>query len=482
MTEDDELRARNEGAVLEPSGSLPLTRAEWREKARFFHAEDTAYLRFLIPPGQRVLELGCGAGHTLAALEPSRGVGIDLVPRVIDEGRAAFPHLELHVGNIEDETTLERISGKFDVILLVDTMGYLDDCQALLEKLHRFCTHETRLVLAYYSHLWDPALRLAELIGWKKKEEGPRNVLSPADMAAIAGLGEFDLVKSEKRVLVPISLFGLGRIVNRFLGPLPLLRQFALRHYTVCRSERCVHPGVTSATVVIPARNERGNVEPAIERMPHFCDDMEIIFIEGHSKDGTFEEMQRVQALHPEWDIKLMTQPGKGKADAVFTAFDAARGDVLMILDADLTVPPEQLPKFWHAIHSGQGEFINGTRLVYSMDGGAMRFLNLIANKLFSIIFSWILNQRYTDTLCGTKVLRRTDYQRLNAGRSYFGDFDPFGDFDLIFGASKLNLKAFEIPIRYAARAYGETQISRFRHGWLLLRMVAFAFMKIKAL
>jgi len=481
MAEDAELRAHNEGAVLERSGRPPLTRAEWREKARFFHAEDTAYLRFLIPPGQRVLELGCGAGHTLAALEPSRGVGIDLSPRVIDEGRAAFPHLELHVGNIEDETTLERISGKFDVVLLVDTMGYLDDCQALLEKLHRFCTHETRVVLAYYSHLWGPLLRLAELIGWKK-EEGSRHVLSPADMAAITGLGEFDLVKSEKRVLVPISLFGLGRIVNRFFSPLPLLRQFVLRHYSVCRSERCVHTEVTSATVVIPARNERGNVEPAIERMPRFCDDMEIIFIEGHSKDGTFEEMQRVQALHPEWDIKLMTQPGKGKADAVFTAFDAARGDVLMILDADLTVPPEQLPKFWHAIRSGQGEFINGSRLVYSMDSGAMRFLNLIANRLFSIIFSWILNQRYTDTLCGTKVLRRTDYQRLNAGRSYFGDFDPFGDFDLIFGASKLNLKTVEIPIRYAARAYGETQISRFRHGWLLLRMVAFAFMKIKAL
>ena len=177
-----------------------------------------------------------------------------------------------------------------------------------------------------------------------------------------------------------------------------------------------------------------------------------------------------------------MRQPGTGKADAVFAAFDAAQGDVLMILDADLTVPPEQLPKFWHAIQSDKGEFINGSRLVYLMDTDAMRFLNLVANKSFSIAFTWLLSQRFTDTLCGTKVLRRSDYVRLKEGRSYFGDFDPFGDFDLIFGASKLSLKVVEIPIHYASRTYGETQISRFKHGLLLLRMVLFAFLRIKAL
>ncbi len=130
----------------------------------------------------------------------------------------------------------------------------------------------------------------------------------------------------------------------------------------------------------------------------------------------------------------------------------------------------------------GKGEFVNGSRLVYRMEDQAMRALNLIANKLFSLIFTWLLGQRFTDTLCGTKVLRREDYLRLKAGRAYFGDFDPFGDFDLIFGAAKLNLKVVEVPIRYASRTYGETQISRFRHGLMLLRMVVFAFLRIKAI
>jgi glycosyltransferase involved in cell wall biosynthesis len=298
----------------------------------------------------------------------------------------------------------------------------------------------------------------------------------------MANLGGFEPVKSEQRVLMPLNFFWLGRLINRFLAPLPILNAFSLRHYTICRSLHDVNTGIKSATVVVPARNERGNIEAAIQRIPRFTPDLEIIFVEGHSKDRTWEEIQRVAANYPQYDIKAMKQQGEGKSDAVFAGFNAGRGDVLMILDADLTMLPEQLPKFWQVITSGRGEFINGSRLIYPMEDQAMRFLNLVANKVFSIIFTWLLSQRITDTLCGTKALLRSDYERLRAGRAYFGGFDPFGDFDLIFGASKLNLKIVEVPIRYANRAYGETQISRFRHGLMLLRMVLFAFLKIKAL
>jgi SAM-dependent methyltransferase len=463
------------------NGSGHPTRAEWRAAAHFFHEEDTRYLRFMIPPGQQVLELGCGAGHTLAALEPSRGVGIDFNPDVIEEGRTAFPHLELIAGNIEDEAELAAIYGVFDFIVLVDTLGVIKDCQALLERLHRFCDADTRLVLVYYSQLWEPLLRFAEAIGWKKKE-GQRNVLSPPDLRAMAELADFDPVMSERRLLSPVSLLGLGRFANRFLSPLPLIRGFALRHYTVCRSRRSAGHEPKSVTIVVPARNERANIEPTIKRIPRLCDELEVILIEGHSTDGTLEEMRRVQAAYPDLDIKVMTQPGRGKADAVFAAFDAARGDVLIILDADLTVAPEQLPKFWDAIRSGRGEFINGSRLIYPKEDGAMRFINLVGNRWFSLLFSWLLNQRYTDTLCGTKALRRSHYQRLKAEHAFFGDFDPFGDFHLIFGAYKLKLKTIEIPIRYGARVYGETNISRFRDGLLLFKMVGFAFAKMKAI
>ena len=429
----------------------------------------------------RVLEIGCGIGDTLAALQPSHGVGVDFSPAAIEVARKRHPNLRFQVGDVEDSLTIAAIGETFEYILVLDTIGLLDDCQRFFEQLHPLCTRSTRLVVGYFSHLWQPVLRLAELIG-QRMPYPSQNVLAPADVAALARLADFDPVKSEQRVLMPVSALGVGRPVNRFISVLPGFRFFALRHYTVCRSMLVADDALRSATVVIPARNERGNIEPAIQRIPQFCDDIEIIFVEGRSRDGTFEEIERVKAAYPNKDIKAMRQVGEGKGNAVFTAYDVARGDVLMILDADLTMPPEQLPKFWDAIRLGKGEFINGSRLVYPLEDDAMRFLNLIANKLFSYLFSWLLNQRYTDTLCGTKVMRRSDYYRLRDGKAYFGDFDPFGDFDLIFGASKLGLKTVDLPIRYAARTYGETQISRFRHGIMLLKMVVFAFFKIKAI
>ncbi len=456
-------------------------RERWLKKAASFHDEDLLYLKYLIPEGERVLELGCGNGHLLADLKPSFGVGVDFSEAMIAEARKRYPHLSFVVGDIEDHSVLSSLPGPFDTIVIVDTVGSLDDCQGLFESLHTLCTRETRIVIAYFSHLWYPALKFSELIGLRMRQP-PQNVLSPANVSDLVALADFETVKTEVRLLSPFRMLGIGRLVNRFLASLPLIRNLCLRHYSVCRSLRHLDRTVGSATIVIPTRNERDNIEAAVRRIPRFTDDLEIIFVEGHSKDGTWDEIVRVKAAYPDLDIKALRQGGKGKADAVFTGFDVARGDVLMILDADLTVPPEQLPKFWDAIKSGKGEFINGSRLVYPLEEQAMRFLNLVANKLFSIIFTWLLSQRLTDTLCGTKALRRADYERLKAGRSYFGDFDPFGDYDLLFGSAKLNLKLVEIPIRYASRTYGETQISRFRHGFMLMRMVLFAYLRIKAL
>lgn len=473
--------SRRGATIRDLSNRQASDRDRWIERNAFFYSDDYRYMRFVVPEGLRVLELGCGTGHMLAALKPSRGVGLDFSEEMIEVARSRYPDLEFRVGNIEDPETLAAFDGPFDVIVLYDTIGSLDDCQATLEALHIHCTPETRLIIAYYNRFWQPLLKLAELVGQKMPQE-PQNRLSNSDIANLAALADFDVVKREWRQLVPRRLLGLGPLINRFIGTLPLVRRFSLRHYVIARPQPGLGRREASVTVVIPCRNERGNIEPAIERMPRFCDDLEIMFVEGGSSDGTVEEIERVIAAYPEQDIKLLRQKGKGKGDAVRMGFDAARCEILMILDADLTVPPEDLPKFYDTLVSGKGEFVNGTRLVYPMEKQAMRWLNYVANYIFSLLFTWLLNQRFTDTLCGTKVLSRRHYRQIAANRAYFGDFDPFGDFDLVFGAAKLNLKFAEVPIRYASRAYGKTQISRFRHGWLLVRMVVFAYFKLKAL
>jgi SAM-dependent methyltransferase len=453
----------------------------WIERNAYFYDEDTRYMQFLVPDGAKVLELGCGIGDLLAALKPSVGIGVDFSASMVDQARQRHQHLQFRVGDIEDPNVINSLEGPFDYIVLSDTIGAMDDCETTLGSLHYLCHRDTRIIISYYSHLWEPVLSLGSRLGLRM-EQVEQNFLSPLDIQNLLTLADFEVVKREWRQLVPRRWFGLGSVINRYIGTLPIVRNFCLRHYLIARSIPKKNPSIKSTTVVIPCRNERGNIQAAVMRLPNFCPHIEIIFVEGHSKDDTLDEIHRVIAAHPERDIKVIVQDGVGKADAVFKAFDCARGDVLMILDADLTMPPEQLPKFWNALALGKGEFINGSRLIYPMEKEAMRFLNLVANRIFSILFSWLLNQRFTDTLCGTKVLLRSDYERIKKNSGYFGNFDPFGDFFLIFGASKLNLKVVEVPIRYASRVYGDTQISRFRHGLLLLRMVAFAYRKLKAL
>jgi SAM-dependent methyltransferase len=457
-------------------------RERWIERNRYFYDADQSYMRFLVPQGLRILELGCGSGRLMNALKPVRGVGVDISPAMIEMARRRYPEFEFHVGNAESSADLEKIHGPFDVIILSDTIGYLEDCEELLISLHRLSAPDTRIIIAYYSRFWEPILSLAERFG-QKMPSVPQNWISTDDTINLLSLAGFETIRREWRLLIPKRLLGFGTLINRYIAPLPWIRRLSLRNYVVARPiAPPALPAIPfSVTVVIPCRNESGNIENSIRRLPRFMPEIEVIFVEGNSNDNTFEMCEQTRIKYPDLDIKVLRQDGIGKGDAVRKGFSAARGDILMILDADLTVPPETLPRFYRAIATGRGEFINGTRLVYPMTDEAMRFLNRIANRAFAVVFSYLLNQRFTDTLCGTKVLWRRDYQRIVANRAYFGDFDPFGDFDLVFGAARLNLKIIEVPIRYDARKYGETQISRFRHGWLLLQMVLFAWRKLKA-
>lgn len=446
-----------------------------------FRDNDRRFMQFLIPPGKRVLELGCGSGDLLAALAPAYGVGVDFCPSTIARARARHPGLNFVLGDAEDPATLGSIDGPFDYIVIADTIGMFEDIDGTLRLIHQLCAPSTRIVVSYYSHLWEPVLKAAEALGLRYKQP-TINYIATTDFLNLMDLADFEVINGEQRQLLPQRWLGLGSFINRYIAPLPGIRKLCLRTYLVGRPVRQFPDRKFSVSIVIPCRNERGNIENAILRMPKFAADQEILFVEGNSSDGTFEECERVRdAYNGEWNIKVLKQDGKGKGDAVRKGFTAATGDVLMILDADLTMPPEALPKYHAVIESGKAEFVNGTRLVYPMEREAMRPLNFIANRLFAYLFSYLVNTRLTDTLCGTKVLMRKDYEVLARERAYFGDFDPFGDFDLIFGAAKQNLKIIETPVHYKARTFGETQISRFRDGWLLLKMVWFAYRKLKA-
>jgi SAM-dependent methyltransferase len=443
------------------------------EQHRFYNRLLRRYYRFFVPEGARVLEVGCGTGDLLAALEPSRGLGIDFSAGMIAQARQRFPQMQFEVA----EAARFQSTEKFDYIILSDLVNDLADVQAVLEHLRHFAHPGTRLVLNFFSNLWRPVLGLAERLEWKAPTL-LQNWLSADDLRNLLELAGWNLVRQDAKILAPSDISFFEPVFNRGLAP--IFSSFCLTVFQVARPRPVSAGRDYTCSVIIPARNEEGNIEAAVRRMPNLGGGMEIIFIEGHSKDRTWEEINRVAELFPDKRIKVLKQKSKGKGGAVREAFAVATGDILMILDADLTMPPEQLPKFYEVLRGGAGEFVNGVRLVYPMEEQAMQFLNMVANKFFGLAFSWLMGQSVKDTLCGTKVLFRKDYLEISRNRAYFGEFDPFGDFDLLFGAARLNLKIVDLPIRYQARTYGETNIDRWRHGALLFRMMTFAATRLK--
>ena len=449
------------------------------------HAHYQSYLRrlyrFLVPEGLRVLELGCAEGDLLAALKPSFGVGVDFAPAMLDIAKKRHPELHYiacdahHVHKSMNSALLDE---PFDVIILSDFVNDAWDVLELLKNCKQFCSADTRILLNFHSHLWEHPFRLLQKTG-AVTTRLTQNWFTPDDTANLFSLAGFKVIRTFNEYLFPFSVPVLETFCNRYLAKLLPFSIFNLFHVQIARLMPET-PATPSVSVIIPARNEAGNIEAALQRTPDMGAETEIIFVEGNSTDNTWDVIQEMAEKYKHRKIKVLRQPGKGKGDAVRCGFAAAEGDILMILDAGLTMPPESLPQFYEALASGKAEFANGVRLVYPQEKKAMRFLNLVANKFFSISFSWLLGRSIKDTLCGTKVLSRKNYQKLIAGRSYFGDFDPFGDFDLLFGAAKLNLDIKDIPIRYRDRTYGETNISRWTHGWLLLKMVCFAANRIK--
>jgi SAM-dependent methyltransferase len=445
-----------------------------RSGHRYYHRLLRNFFTFLVPPDLRVLELGCATGDLLAGVKPSRGVGVDFSPSIVNHAQTQHPDLEFSVADAAEFSSDE----KFDYIILSDLVNDVPDVQKLFDRVQRNAFQHSRLVLNFYNTLWRPVLALAEKFGFKSRTLA-QNWLSLADIKNLLHLAGWEIIKTDTRILWPIRTPLLERLLNRWIAP--LLKHFCLAVFVVARPRPVPsHYRGYSCSVVIPARNEAGNIEAAVLRTPEMGLGTEIIFVEGHSQDNTWEEIQRVAAKYPKRNIKILKQQSKGKGGAVREAFAQASGQVLMILDADLTMPPEDLPKFYTIAATGIADFVNGVRLVYPMENEAMRFLNMVANRFFSMAFTWLLGQPIKDTLCGTKVLFRSQYELIAKNRAYFGDFDPFGDFDLLFGAAKLNLRMIDLPIRYRARTYGETNISRWKHGWLLLRMVSFAARRLK--
>jgi len=453
----------------------------WSKRNNYYHNKNNFYLKKHISSDSIVIDINCGNGDFLSYVNPKVGVGIDQNEDLIQEAKKKHNGLEFYNFSISElKKYLISNNIQVDFIILNDVVGMLDDCEEYLEKIYEICSPKTRLIISHYSQGWRPLLFLAGLCRLKMKPPEQNWLTSNATLNFLK-LSNFEVLSKDSKVLIPFKIPFFSNFVNRFIVHLPLIRKLSLRQYIVARKYLLTPNKDLSVSIVVPCKNEKGNISDAISRLPEFGSSQEIIFVEGGSSDGTYEECIRIRDENfNDKNIIVKKQQGKGKWSAVKTGFEVASGDVLMILDADLTVPPEMLPRFYEKIANNSAEFINGTRLVYSIDKGAMQTLNFFANHVFAKIFSYILGQNISDTLCGTKVIKKSDYIRALNKVEEVNFNDPFGDFTLIFGASMLGLKMVDVPIRYKRREYGETQISRFKHGLYLLKISIQGLIKIK--
>lgn len=473
--------------------AIVSARDHWKAKNRYYYDYvEKSLVPFLVAKNKRVLEIGCGTGDLLANANSAIGLGLDYSPELIAHASDKYKgrnNLRFLVFDAEKDDWSKL--GEFDVVIISDVAGYLTDIEALFQKLHAVTTPTSRIIITQYNQLWEPLLTLATKLGMRMPTT-LQNWLSLHDVTNLLYLTGFEPIKTGRKLLFPKGVPILSWLLNTVIGNLPLINRLNLINYIVARPLSFPPPPFDistpikpktqpSVSIVVPARNEAGTIEKIANELPILGKQTEVIFVEGNSTDHTLAEIKRVAENYTGPHIlKYGIQAGKGKGDAVRKGFAMATGDILMIYDADMTVPTWELPKFYQAIVAGRGEFINGSRLVYPMEKQSMRMFNYIGNKFFSIVFSWLLDQKVKDTLCGTKVLWRRDYEDIKNNRYFFGDFDPFGDFDLLFGAAKLNLKIVDLPVHYQERKYGTTNIDRWRHGWLLLKMAGFAMRKIK--
>jgi len=461
---------------------IATRRQSWINRNKYYYELLNRLFRFLVEPQKKVLSVRCGTCNLLAVLRPSNGKGVEICHEIVDIAKQRSPSCEFVVAFPDKQEFQQafRPDEKFDYILFNDIGDTVDVLQAL-RNLRPLCQRHTRLLVTTYNHLWEPFVTFAEWIGMKMPRT-EQNWLSTTDIRNLLKLAGFEALETHRIVILPKYLPLLSVFFNRFCARLPFLGKLCMTQVVVARMlPPPVLPNELAVSVIIPCKNEKGNVEDAVRRVPLLAGRTELIFCDDQSTDGTAEEVLRVQAIYPEKNVRLEHGPGVCKSRNVWTGFNAATGDILMILDADLTTIPEELPYFIDVIVSGQAEFVNGSRLVYPVPKGAMTGANMLGNKFFSVAFTYLLGQKVKDTLCGTKVLWRSDWERIKPMLGSWGTEDRWGDYELLFGAAKLNLKILDLPVHYQERIYGSTKMTKvFRNGLVMLRMCWHGFLKLK--
>jgi len=437
----------------------------WRKKNYYYHREIERFFKNIIPKDKNVLEIGTADGYLLDKLKPSYGVGIDISAKMIEMARKKYPRLKFIKSTIDDYNP----KFKFDYIVISDLLEYTFDLYNFFNVLYKKISTDTKIIITGVNPLWEPVMRFTTRLKLRTPVQ-MKNFVTCKDTENILDITGYEVIQSGYRLFLPKNIPIISYLLNKIIPRISVLKDLCLVQYIIARPRQDLKIDTNiSCSVIIPCHNEEGNIKECIERIPELGKYTEILIVDDGSTDGTADIVKDMQ--RDKTNVTLISYtPNKGKGHAVKTGFDAAKGEVLIILDADMAVLPEELTKFYNTLASHQAEFVNGTRMVYDMVPGAMKFINYLGNKMFGIILSFVIGQRNTDTLCGTKAFYKKDYITFKMGKCLWGDFD------LLFEAARRRLKTVEMPVHYYPRLEGTSKMKAFSHGLMLLKMCWYGF------
>jgi len=461
----------DKSVIIEHFNRLAAEYDVWLRRNEFYHRCVQSLYKSVIPAGSSVLEVGCASGELLQSVKPSCGVGIDISENMVSLARQKYPDLTFISADI-DTLPPGELNMKFDRIILSNLVDYLSDIVGTLARVKEFINDYGLIILTTENPLWQPLMKLGSKLKLRMPD-CPRNYVMLRDLKNIAELADFEVIKMGFEFLVPLRIPFLSSAINSIVAEIPFLRKMCLLQYIVMRHRKRRQP--LSCSVIIPCHNEADNIAECIQSVPPMGTFTEIIVVDDGSTDDTKLKVEAI--MKNDGRVRLIShEQRRGKGYAVRSGGEAAQADVIMILDADMSVPPEELPRFFEPIQAGRADFVNGTRMIYPMKGQAMRTLNYLGNKFFSLILSWLMEQHISDTLCGTKACLKKDYLKIRMGRC------AWGDFDLLFGIARLRKKIVEMPVHYQERVAGKSKMRVLKHGLLLMRMCFVGLYELKLL
>tara|TARA_B110000977_G_scaffold125183_1_gene160299 strand:+ start:1495 stop:2904 length:1410 start_codon:yes stop_codon:yes gene_type:complete len=367
----------------------------------------------------------------------------------------------------------------FDHIVIADIEHQKFITKNLID-LNEKIDNECRVIVLSKSIFWSTLINFYKKI----KNIGPdkNNFLPYSNLRKIFLNTNFEIVKNEKIIFFPFQFSLLTKFINQIFR-FPVLNFFCMINLTVLKKvqKKNYQAEGKKISFIIPCKNEGGNIKFFYEKIINSTINAEFLFGNDNSSDNTLDEIKKLQQAIPNKEIKIYDGPGVCKSENVYKGINLASGEIILIYDADLTVSFDDLVNSINLLLKTDADFINCTRMIMPQQKNAMKFLNFYGNLFFAFLFSILFKQKITDTLCGTKIFFKKDWEQIKKYNNTWGAKDLWGDFDLLLGAYKNNLKIVENPISYTDRKEDETKMTGIIKNSIRMLIITFvAYYKLR--